>query len=57
MHPPWSIATSMMTLPGCIRLKIFAFDQARRFRAWNQHGTDHQIGTFELFANCMAVAE
>ena len=57
MQPPWSIATSMITLPGFIRLQVFALDQHRGLRAGNQHRADHQVGPRELLADRVAVAE
>ena len=57
MQPPWSIATSMITLPGFIRCRSSLLDEHRRLRAGNQHGADHEVGPRQLLADRVPIAE
>ena len=57
MQPPWSMATSMITLPGFISFEIFAADEPRGLRAGNEHRADHEVGQRQLLADGVAVAE
>ena len=44
MQPPWSMATSTITAPGCISESIVAADELRGARARDEHGADHDVG-------------
>ena len=56
-QPPWSMATSMITLPGFISRRSSRSTRLGAFAPGIEHRADHQVGPPELLADRVPVAE